>query len=215
MPATLVQIFEDQVNLLNKHIAILKALEGHAPSTPSAEDGKKKKKEKKEKSDKPKRPPSAYNLFMIDTLKKMKETGNAINNKEMMNFVSKQWSELDAKAKHDYTERADKLKHVVPITEGSQVAAVIAPAPVKTTKVTKGKTSAAAVSSTPAPVPVISSPPPKPVQPVETPQVFSAETPGGGEETEKKKKKKKKKHHGEEDREDRKVRPLSLLPSHC
>ncbi|RYG62811.1 DUF1074 domain-containing protein, partial [archaeon] len=119
LPNLLVKLYEDQIKLLQSQIEVLKT--GHFPVVEGSKSKGKEGKKKREKENKgPKRPPNAYNLFLMDTLKHMKEENRQVPPLEMMAVVSKQWNQLDAQAKNKYTQRASQLKSQAEGGEGAE-----------------------------------------------------------------------------------------------
>lgn len=174
-PSLLIRLYEDQVKFLNSQIDQLKTFAAGQPLS----SGEKTKKSKKEKSDRPKRAPSAYNLFMMDRMKSLRDDG--VPHKDMMTLISKEWNSLDAQKKSGYSERADKLKH-----SGAEEAPVV-----QTSKPKAPAVSSSNLMKPPATVSAENSKPPA------TP-VADKSSPEDATETDKKKKKKKKKHHSDD-----------------
>jgi hypothetical protein len=201
LPSLLIKLYEEQIALLQAQVLQLKAVSADGKGANIGTEGTEGKR-KKVKKEGPKRALSAYNLFMMDHLKAIKEDHRSVPPKEAMAFISKEWSALDAKDKADYLKRADQLK----VTNAAEAASgqtfsSDAPAPTlvtdKKVKVSDADKSASSSGKAAVILP-ISSTVPK-AKPAEVPDAkcVAMLTQDVGLDDEKKKKKKKK-HHSED-----------------
>lgn len=117
--ALMVQLYEQQVDLLQGHIQLLKQHLANPEATTTStavpatgKDGKKKKGSNKDSAEpKKKRPLSGFQLFMKEQLHEKKTGGDVTNNpKETLTRISKIWKEISDTDRGAYNKRAEKLK---------------------------------------------------------------------------------------------------------
>lgn len=109
------QALEIQVKSLNEQIELLR---GYVPaaSTEEATDGNKKKRKKKDVDpNRPKRSRSAYQMFIMDVLPKLKEQHPELTQRDIMSMGAKQWSTCPSKKKEELEKIAatEKAKYEV------------------------------------------------------------------------------------------------------
>lgn len=126
--ALLVELYEQQVHLLQDHIQRLKQHLANpneptsvTSTTTAGKDGKKKRGTKDSSSEpKKKRPLSGFQLFMKEQLHEKKTGGDANNNpKETLTRISKIWKEISDADRGVYNKRAEKLKQEGGVSEPS------------------------------------------------------------------------------------------------
>jgi len=199
---------DEQVKLLQKQAEKLRNFSG---SEGAHTDDKKKKVKKEKDPNAVKRPLSAYQLFIGDQYKKMKQSNPEVPSKDLFGLLSKQWSTLAPETKSQYIKQSEDAKDHPALPVVAPSSPVPAPKVVQlekpvvavtvSNKDNKGKppqvkVKEPKVAAAPAFIPVAPTPAPKAV-PVAVPP--STEKKDGVEESGKKKKDKKKdkKRHSE------------------
>jgi hypothetical protein len=196
--AVLINMFEEQIKLLQKHVQLLKesstgavTLDASAATTAvAAVAGKKGASEPKKK-----RSPSAYQIFMQEHLKESHQNHvEGEGPKDVMTKISKIWNTLSDEAKKPYLDRAVKAKSAFDANanKGSAVSK-----PNESKKRKHDAVSAPAVTTAPSAPAVVSSSASVPA--VAVPSTPAATAPlSPTTDADKTEKKKKKKHHKEE-----------------
>mmetsp|Transcript_11080 Transcript_11080/g.18101 ORF Transcript_11080/g.18101 Transcript_11080/m.18101 type:complete len:196 (-) Transcript_11080:260-847(-) len=102
------QALEIQVKSLNEQIELLR---GYVPAASTEEEtGSKKRKKKEVDPNRPKRSRSAYQMFIMDVLPKLKEQHPELTQRDIMSMGAKQWSTCPAKKKEELEKAAAKEK---------------------------------------------------------------------------------------------------------